>query len=494
MGRPARRGLSSCALALAATTGCAQLAGIDETSGLVPPERVSLQVDRVSLGATVMRTPENLIANPASFLVTDDSPEGFARIEAELTQPDLWTAEIPTGTPPVQFSFPEVGVQAQRLYQFPTRNLRVQHAIYEHRSPQPAPPNAMLTVDMTLPTPYVTGQTFQFSSVGTWNGRAFPAAELPVVDMGALAFGPSTFAFSATSKLPGREHEKITTADAVLILRYTANRLSGVLEAAPFDQDGTDTIMGAMTAIPADAMLAVNHQPMTVAARYSPLRPAMSVPNMSWLVLAAPGVDEGATRGVSLHSAAVLAADPPLMVAYGNPFVAKGWRSVFLFATSATRTVTPDGQLLPVTLRAELFTYTEPTAGMTMTLPAGLPELITINGMPLSTDNLTIPRPVAPVMVSFIANGSATIHSVQLFELVPNAADTALEYRPVMEAVGLTKELMLPADMFVPGKRYTVRAASFFGGFPNAADGDLSRRTFPLSVGYHDSGVFTVAP
>jgi len=495
MGRPARRGLSSCALALAATTGCAQLAGIDETSSAIPAERVSLQIERFSIGATVARSPENLAANTASFLVADEGlPEGFSRVEAELTEPDLWTADIPTGTPPVQFSVPEVGIQVQRLWQFPNRNMTGMHLVYEHPSPQPAPANAMLTVSMTLPTAYVTGQSFQFSSIGTWNARGFPATELPVVDMGITAFGPATFPFSATTKLPGREYEKITTSDAVLILRYTAARLSGVLEAAPFEQTGTDMITGAMTAVPADATLDADLQPMTVAARYTPLRPAMSAPSMSWTLIAAPGIDHAAPRGVTLHSASVLAADPPLTVAYGNPFVAKGWRSLFLFSTAASRSVIPEGQMLPVTLRAELFTYTEPTPAMTMTLPAGLPELITINGMPLSTDNLSIVKPVAPVMVSFIANGMSTVHAITLYELVPNMAGTALEYRPVIEAVGPTKELMLPADVFVPGKIYTLRASVFADSFPGMADGDLSMRTFPVSAGYHDSGVFTVTP
>jgi len=485
----------SCACVLAATTGCAQLAGIDETTGLIPPERVSLQFERVSIGATVVRAPQDLSANTASFLVADDAvAEGFTRVPAELADVNLWSAEIPEGTPPVQFDLPEVGVPWQRVWQFPNRNLLGVFGVYEHPSPELAPTAAMLTVRVTLPTAYVTGQSFQFSSIGTWNARNFAAMELPVVDTGITTIGPVSFAFSSTSKLPGREHEKITPADAVLVLRYTGSRLTGVMEAAPFEQTGTDTIMGAMTAVPADSMLDANLQPGQVAARYTPLRPAMSVPAMSWALIAAPGVDHAATRGVTLHSGAVLAADPPLMVPFGNPFVAKGWRSLFLFSTGASRTFTPAGQMLPATLRSELFTYTEPTAGMTMTLPAGLPELITIDGMPLSTDGLAIPKPTRQATVSFIAGGSSSLYAIQLYELVPNMAGTALEYRPVVEAFGPTKELLLPPEFLVPGKHYTLRAVTYSGSFPNAADGDLATRSFPLSVGFHDSGVFTVNP
>ncbi len=494
MGWPARRGLYSCACVLAATPGCAQLAGIDETTG-GPADRVSLQIDRLSVGATVVRTTQDLSENTASFLVADDAvPEGFTRVPAELTDVNLWSAAIPEGTPPVQFDLPEAGVPWQRVWQFPNRNLTGLFGVYEHPAPQPAPSGAMLTVAVTLPSPYVTGQSFQFSTIGTWNARTFPAMELPAVDMGLTAIGPVTFAFSTTTKLPGREHDKITTADAVLVLRYAANRLTGVLEAAPFEQTGTDMIMGSMTAVPADTMLDADLQPSLVAARYAPLRPAMSAPTMSWTLIAAPGVDHAASRGVTLDSAAVLATDPPLAVSFGNPFVAKGWRSLFLYSTVATRSFTPAGQTLPVTLRSELFTYTEPTAGMMMTLPAGLPELITIDGMPLSTDGLAIPKPTRQATVSFIAGGSSSLYSVQLYELVPNMAGTALAHRPVIEAFGPTKELTIPPEVLVPGKLYTLRALTYSGSFPNAADGDLATRTFPMSVGYHDSGVFTVTP
>jgi len=483
-------------LALAATTGCAQLAGIDETSGLVPPDRVSLQVSRLSVGATVMITAQDLSANTASFLVPDDSvAEGFTRVPAELTDVDLWTAEIPTGMPVVQFDLPDVSVAQQRMLQLPSRNLLARHPVYEHLSPMPAPMGATLSVSATLPTPYGTGQSFQFFSVGTWNSRGFSAAELPLVDMGEVALGPITFPWASTSKITARPHEKITAADAVLMLRYTGNALSGVMEAAPFEQSASDTVMGVMTAVPAAQMLTARISPSTVAARYSPLRPAMGVPTMSWNLAAAPGVDHGLTNGPVLNSAAVAAAAPGMLtVPYGNPFIAKGWRTVFLWATTATRTYVPVGQMLPITLRAELFTYTEPTDGVEMTLPSGLPELIAIDGLPLSTDGLEIPKPTRTVTVSFIAAGTNTSYNVQLFELVPNMGNTALEYKPVIVAYGLTKELTLPPEVFVPGKYYTLRAVAQAGGYVNAMEGDFATRTLPISTGYHDSGVFTVKP
>lgn len=480
---------------LVATAGCAQLAGIDETSGLVPPDRVSLQVDRVSIGASVVRAPQDLTAHMASFIVPDEAaPEGFTRVPAELTEVGLWTAEVPAGTPAVQFDLPDFPTPLQRVWQFETRSHKALFSVYEHPSPEPAPAGAMLTVSTTLPTAYVTGQSFQFAAVGTWNARGFSATELPLVDMGITALGPVTFAFTSTNKQTSRDHEKITASDAVLMLRYTGSRLTGVMEAAPFEQTGDDMISGAMTAVPAAEMLTADLQPMLVAGRYMPLRPAMGAPAMAWNVTAAPGVDHAAFRGIQLHSAAVAAADTPLAVAYGNPFVAKGWRSVFLFSTAANRTVTPLGQTLPVTLRAELFTYVEPTPAMVLDLPAGLPELITINGVALSSDGLSIPKPTQQAKVSFVATGAGTVFQVQLYELAPNMANTALEYRFVIEAAGPTKELSLPPEVFVPGKLYTLRAINYAGSFPNFAEGDLATRSLPVSAGFHDSGVFTVAP
>lgn len=485
----------SCASVLLASAGCAQLAGIDETSGLVPPDRASLQVERVSVGATVVTAPLDLTASTASFLVPDDAvPEGFTRVPAEVADVGLWSAEVPAGTPAVQFTLPDFPTPLQRVLQFDTRNHKIRFAVYEHLSPQPAPAGATLTVSAALPTAYVTGQSFQLWSVGTWNARGFPPAELPLADMGIASLGPVTFAFTSMNKQTGRDHEKITASDAVVLLRYTGNRLTGVMEAAPFEQTGNDTISGAMTTVAPAETVTADLRPTLVAGRYAPLRPAMGPPAMVWNLTAAPGVDHAAFRGIPLNAASVTEADAPLSAPFGNPFVAKGWRSVFLWATNANRTVTPLGQTLSVTLRAELFTYIEPTPAMVLDLPAGLPELITINGVSLSSDGLSIPRPAQQAKVSFVANGGGTVSQIQLYELVPNMAGTALEYRFVIEATGASKELSLPPEVFVPGKLYTLRAINYAGSFPNYLAGDLTTRSGPVSAGFHDSGVFTVMP
>ncbi|MDB4963087.1 MAG: hypothetical protein JWP01_3086 [Myxococcales bacterium] len=493
MGRLARRGLLYFAAALVGLAGCAQLAGIDQTSS-TDPDLVSLTVERISIGATVSRAPQDLSASSASFLVEDEAAvEGFTRVPADLADVNVWTAPIATGTPPVQFDLPDFPTPRQHVWELPSRTFSLGYSVYEHPNPTPAPDMASLTVGATLPTPYVAGEAFTFFSAGTWNARGFTGTELPVGN--ATVLGPTTFPFSSTSKITGRPHEKITTADAVFVLRYLANRLSGVMQADPFDQTGTDTVMGALTEVPADRTLDVTIAPDAVAARYVPLRPTMGPVNRSWNLAAAPGVDVSATLGIQLHAGSVAATAPGALTAtYGNPFEARGWRTVLLWATSATRTTTPPTGTLPVTLRAELFTYTEPTAGMMLTLPVGLPELITFDGMPLSTDHLMIPRPTRSAKISMSAAGTDTMYQVQLFELVPNMANTALEYQFVIDATSTTKDLMLPPEVFVPGKLYTIRASAMAGGYANIADGDLSTRTLPLSVGFLDSGVFSVLP
>jgi hypothetical protein len=268
-----------------------------------------------------------------------------------------------------------------------------------------------------------------------------------------------------------------------------------VLEATPFDQTTSDMVTGAIVDVPADQMLNVTIAPSAVAARYAPLRPAMAVPSMSWNLVAAPGGSVVAGEGPVLHSAGVAATDPAaLAVPYGNPFASKGWPVLFTWSTASTRTYMVPSAMLPVTLRAGLYTRAEPTAGATIDLPATMPELITVAGVTMSTDGLTIPRPMRAVPVTFTPAGTDTYYQIEVYELVPNMANTALDYKHVISAAGLTPSFLLPPEVFQAGKAYTVRASGIHGSFPNFGTGDLATRSLPFAQGYHDSGVFTVMP
>ncbi|MDQ3365894.1 MAG: hypothetical protein M3680_10745 [Myxococcota bacterium] len=480
-------------LTLVLLGSCAQLAGIDETSAGdgAQPGTVSLTFERVSIGATIVKGPLDLSANQASYLVPD-AALGFVRVPTTLQSPGTWTAPIVDGTPAVVFDVPEDPVPQQRMFALPNRELRASFVTLEHPDRTPAPAGATLAVTVTLDAPYAGNETLQLFTMGSWNTRTL---EAPLLGTTTVATPP--FAFTSMTSTTGRPHEKLTTADAVLVLKLIGNQLVGALEVPPFEQTGMDTIMGTITAVPRTETLDVTVDQAAAATRFSAVRPAVAAtPAMSWALRAAPGAGYAVDNGPLLHAAAVTPLDPEkITVAYGNPFTARGWPTLLTWSTTAARTYTPPALALPVTLRAQMFQRALPTAGMVLDLPAGLPELITMNGMSLSTDGLTISTQGRPVEISFLPDRTAnTMYVVEIFELVPNAAATALVLTRVMTAAGVAPQFTLPAEVFVTGKHYTVRAMTVKGGFPNIATGDMQTRSLPIAQALLDSGVFQVGP
>ncbi|HSD89935.1 MAG TPA: hypothetical protein VLB44_20530, partial [Kofleriaceae bacterium] len=82
-----------------------------------------------------------------------------------------------------------------------------------------------------------------------------------------------------------------------------------------------------------------------------------------------------------------------------------------------------------------------------------------------------------------------------IYEIVPNAAmaPTALDYKIAYAAYSLSSTVTIPHDVLVAGKMYTIRAHCIQGGYPMISTGNLQERDLPLSIGYLDSGAFTVA-
>lgn len=498
MGRPARTGLVSAAVF--ATSACAQIAGIDITTKADDPEIASLTLDRLSIGATLTTNPLSLMGQTASYLIENpDAPDGFDRITASADPmvPNKWIAEVPEETPPVvMFTLPDYPEAATRIWALPYRDLLGSFAVFEHPNPQPAPDPAMLNVQATLPTPYAATESFQLMVVGTWVTRGFAGMmEVPVV--GATAFGPVMFAYTTTSRQTNRPYEAISTQDSALLLRYVGTRLTGVMEGTPFDQTGADTVMGTMSAVAATETLMATLNNMTVAARYTPLRPAMPAPSMSWTLAAAPGYASGNFLGPRLNSDVVLAADASVVnQPYGNPFAAKGWQTALQWATGSGRTFTPAGAVGPATLTAGLVQYAVPTSGMNITLdlPAGLPELITFGGVPLSTDGIAIDKPIKAVKASFVVppTPANTLYMLSVMQLVPNGAATALDMKPLLTITSDKPEFTVPPEFLQSGNAYTLRAMTIAGGFPKLGEGDLETRELPMAYGYMDSGVITV--
>ncbi|MFN0247725.1 MAG: hypothetical protein ACKV2T_12635 [Kofleriaceae bacterium] len=497
MGRPAGIRFGTAVLAPFIASGCAQLAGIDITEQVDEPELASLTLSRISIGATVTTRPLDLANLSASYLIANpDAPDGFDRITATVDPmtPNKWVAEVGESTPPVMFTLPDYPEAVPRIWALPNRELVGALYVFEHPDPQPAIDPATLTVQATLPTPYAATESFQLLVVGTWVSRGFSGMmEVPAV--GSTAFGPVPFAYTTTSPQTNRPYEGITTADATLLLRYVGTRLTGVMEGPPFDQTGMDTVMGTMSAVAATETLSATLNNMTVAARYMPLRPMMPAPTMSWSLVAAPGFASASLLGPRLNSDTVLATDPSaISVPYGNPFASKGWPTAFMWSTSSSRMYTPPGAVGPITLSAGVSQFATPSPDMTLDLPAGLPELITLDQQPLSMDGVAIDKPIKALAASFIVppTPASTLFQLALYELVPNSAGTALEHKHILTMTSVEASFLIPPEFFQSGRSYTLRAQTIAGGYPALGSGDLTMRALPVAVGFMDSGVVLV--
>jgi hypothetical protein len=476
--------------------GCAQLAGIDETSG--DDRQVnSLTLQRVSIGATVVRAPLDLTGLEASFLLPDATTGEVARLPGQTSpgQPGTWSRDLATAVP-VELTLPDEPTPIPTGFAFPSVALTVAYPVLEHPGRMPAPASATVEISAPLDAVVTIGDSFSAYTVGSWTSRGLPA----VVGVAQLTVAP--YLFSSATSLSGRAtHDLLTTQDAFLVLRHAGTRLTGVAEAPPFDQTGSDSLtLPAMTAVAADQTLDLKIQPQTLAQRYSAVRPAVATLAMGWSVVAAPGAAFASNAGPVLQSGAPLPTDTGISASYGNPFAARPahpWRSLVTFATSSSRVFTPTaaGRMLPATLYAGLNQFVEPSPGLDLAMPVGLPVLITLGTTQLTADGVMVARPAGYVEVSYIVdNDKATIYSLQLFELIATPGGVALDRKLVFAAHSAKPTFQLRPELFEVGSVYTLRAICQAGGFPQVAAGDLSVRELPLAQGYLDSAVFTVTP
>jgi hypothetical protein len=484
----------------ATLAGCAQLAGIDNTTGEGLPG-ASVEVQRMSIGSTVEIAPLDLTGLQASYLVERaGSSNDFDRVAASDGGGGTWVTKLRTPAP-VVLTLPDVPRPLPRAFAFPNLALSVLYASLEHPDRSPPPPGAMLTVAAVLDTPSATTDSFQVLTVGSWTSHPVP------FDMPDVSEVSITYAFDESTSLSGRAQlDRLTARDAFLILRYAGSALIGVAEAAPFEQTGDDTVTATMVPVDADRTIDVLLS-ADIAKRYTTVRPAVDDLAMRWRVAAAPGARVASTAGPVLNSGVVMAADTGVAARYGNPFAAPphGWSSIFALETSESREFmlpVPGAEppvMLPVTLLAGMSQYIDASSGVTglVALDAGLPELIQLDGRSLSSDGLTIARPTRFVEVSFIANpATGTLFTVQLFDLLPDAGVPPARFEPhlAFEAHGTEAAFQLPPEIFQPGHSYMLRAMSTVGGYPAINNGNLTMRQLPLSQSFLDSGVFTVMP
>lgn len=479
-----------CVVPLAA--GCAQLVGIDDTNDTARAGN-TVALTRLSIGATLVSSPLDLTGLHANYLVANAaSASGFDRVAASDGGGGKWTSLLRTPTP-VELTLPDVPT-ALRVFAFPSTSLSVPFAAFEHPGRTPPPDPATIAFSVPLDTAYVVSDRFQVYTLGSWTSRALAAGEL--TGLGTTQLGGS-YMFASSTSISGRpELDRLTSQDVFLVLRYAGAALTGAAVAPPFDQTGNDSIMtNPMVTVAADQQLDVKVMPTALAMRYTGVRPAVSSLSMSWSLVAAPAYRFAFNTGPVLNSGSLAMADVGVSLKYGNPFVARQWNTIFTFATSETRVFTPQTPALPVTLYAGMQQYIEPSTTMTDTLKleAGLPLAISIDGKPLSSDGQIIAPPTRFLAVTYIVDNPVnTLYNLEVYDLVPNMAGTALDYRFVFAAASKDAAFNVPPELFVAGHSYTMRARAVLGGYPAVGSGDFSNRELPLSQAFLDGAVITV--
>jgi hypothetical protein len=481
-----------------AATGCAQIFGLDVTTGAPDAnlDKASLQIQRVSVGATVQKNPQDMSGQMATFY-QDDGAGGLTAVPGELgpAPMDTFTAPLNMGTPPVKFDFPPPNNQ-NFFFAFPGRAQKGTFVVYEHPNPTAADPAAAIMLSATLPTPYVTGESFQLLAVGAWTNRALGAADLPAPDLGNSTIAPaaaipySSFGamFGATMK------NKIIASDYLLLLRYQNNKLTGVMQSQFEQSTGTDPVSGAVTPNNTTAT-AVNIpiDPTGFSTRYSAVRPAPGAMSMSYSINAAPGWSILNQTGIQLAAGGNAMTDSMLTTSYGNPFESLMWKTVLTFSTSTPR-MTPFMHMgMPVSLGAGMYQLQIQDPANTLTLPAPLPITVRIANQALTTDGMSVTIDVTkPIEVK--ADLDKTTAPTALGVNVDELTSTGARMR-VLNALGIGPDsITLPPNTFAAGKTYVIQYVTYQGGYPNAMSGDLQTQALPLSVAYLDSGVFTVAP
>jgi hypothetical protein len=489
---------------VATLAGCAQLAGIDNTTGEGLPG-ASVEVHRMSIGSTVEVAPLDLTGLQADYLVERTGSEGeFDRVPASDGGGGAWVTKL-RAPAPVVLTLPDVPTPLPRMFAFPNLALSVLFSSLERRDRSPPPPDAILTVTALLDTPTAMTDSFEVFTVGSWTSHPVP------FDMPDVSEVSVTYPFDESTSLSGRAQlDRLTARDAFFVLRYAGDALTGVAEAAPFEQTGDDTVAATMVPVDADRTIDVLLG-ADIAKRYTIVRPAVDDLSMSWSVVAAPGARVASIAGPVLNSGTVMAADTGVAARFGNPFAAPphGWSAIFTLVTTESREfmLPVAGADPPVTLPVALFAgmsqYVDASQGVTglVGLDAALPETIRLGGRSLSSDGLTIARPTGfveiEIEIDLVADPATnTLYSVQLFDLLPDPEmpPTRFEPRLVFEAHGTEVRFWLPPEIFQVGHSYTLRALSIAGGFPDIDNGNLTMRKLPLSQSFVDSGVFTVTP
>ncbi len=472
--------------------GCAQIAGIDETSGPAadaPTEtdRVQLAFERISVGTEIVRSPLDLTAQTASYLVsTAGAPDGLERV-TPVVEGSTWVSDLTTPTP-IEFTLPDLPTPVTRIWDLNARALTGGYTFYEHPNPTAPPDGATLAMAVTSDVAFTGAESYQLYTVGAWTIRDLlpPAAA-------AAALDATPFLYTETASIGGRPHIALTMGDPLFVMRYAGNQLMALAEPPPFDQTGADTLGGALVAVAQDQMLDLTFDYATTAARFTVVSPAVTPAAAAWFLRAAPGAAIGSDVGPLLHAVGVNAATVnPIAAAYANPFIGKGWPTVMTLVANASRSYTPPSLGFELGLNTQLLQVGPP--GGAATFAAALPTRIAINGTLLTIDGVEVARPTLPAEVTFQSTTSeATYYALNLYEVVLNAASTGVTRNLVVQIVSDEQRFTMPAEYLQGDKLYNLRILVHQGFASGAATGDL-RPDSGGSRALHDSGVFKVVP
>jgi hypothetical protein len=358
-----------------ALTGCAQLFGLDTTTA--PPDAsyaasVHAEIVLELIGTTSIDTLDDpaVTHDQVAFIVNDAT--GYHSVPAIAGTAGAWSAPIADGNPIVDYT-----IAGQRhLAIVPARDFKLTYLTLGHPNPQPPPDGSVLDLAITVTSGLAGGgaEALSLMTVGAWSQQAIPDPPMPTSALGGeLMYTPNTAV--------GGPLAKITPADTVVVFRRrvvpgNGTPLDGTFQTT-LDQTGTDTLTGSLDDTPVDKMINVTIAPNVLATRYTAVRPAVGTLAMGWSCLAAPGARRGVVAGPTLNDGGIAISDTSIVSAYGNPFAALGWSELLFYNTYESRTVMlPGGQAIG--FDAGLQSIVQPSAGLVLDMPAGLPESISL--------------------------------------------------------------------------------------------------------------------
>jgi len=352
----------------------------------------------------------------------------------------------------------------------------------------PAPVNSALALSVALPAASA-GSTFELDEIGPW----LRADVTPATSVTTITAEVDT---SAMTPLGGTPPAGVTAQDAVLVLGYTGAQLTGAFQASSFaETDGANTVTGAMAPVAADQSFDASVDPTSLLTRFAAVRPAVGTPVLGWTLSAAPGAMRGLPDGPQLMAGSVEPTDTAIGAMYGNPFASFGWPTLFAYTTYETRDLMVGTLALQLSAGATSALVPDGTIA-TLDLPAAIPQTISLDDQPLSTDNAMVTvDPTAYAKIAVVVDRQAsTMYQAILYEVVP--ADAAMTSAVLAWVVDVQttdpSNLILPPDVLQAGHTYTLRVGCFSGGFTGAATGDLQTTSPPFNSAYNFSGVFTV--